>query len=349
MPAPPRGARFLLLVLLASLLLPQAALASQGTIFVYHRFGESRYPSTNISIDHFAAQLDYLSRQKIPVLPLLDVVERLKSGSRLPERFVVLTVDDGYTSFLSGAMPLLRTYQMPVTLFVSSRSVGAHGYLDWDQLRSLKREGVSIGNHSHGHPYLVNLVQEQGLDAVRDELIRAQERFQLHLGAAPQLFAYPFGETLPQISRLVAELGFEAATVQHSGVVHAQSDLFELPRFAMGGVYATLEGFVEKSRTQTLPLRVVAPADGLLAGPNPPRLRMAILPGSSLKVGDLNCYVAGRPDCEIRSTEDERGFEVVARSPLTGRRNRYTLTAQGRDGSWGWFSWLWIDPRQGEP
>ncbi|PLY12648.1 MAG: chitin deacetylase, partial [Desulfuromonas sp.] len=134
--------RYLFLLLLFCLLSVVSASASQGSIFVYHRFGDARYPSTNIELKVFAAQLDYLIEQRIPVLPLSQVVTRLRRGAELPERYVVLTVDDGYASFLSGAMPLLRQRQLPVTLFVSSRSVGARGYLDWEQLRILQREGV---------------------------------------------------------------------------------------------------------------------------------------------------------------------------------------------------------------
>jgi len=314
-------------------------------MFVYHRFGESRYPSTNISLATFAAQLDYLQRQKIPVLSLLEVAEHLRSGESLPERYVVLTVDDGYSSFLSGAMPLLRRYRFPVTLFVSSRSVGARGYLDWQQLLDLKREGVIIGNHSHSHPHLLNLMLKQGDAAVRDELRHSQELFKTHLGEAPLLFAYPFGESVPKLSQLVADQGFIAAAVQHSGVVYERSELMALPRFAMGGVYATLEGFVEKSRMHALPVSVKTPDTGLLGDKNPPVLVLQLAQGAKFKLSDLNCFVAGERRCSVRkSARDAESFEVVADHPLSGRRNRYTLTAGDAEGRWYWFSWLWIDP-----
>jgi len=319
--------------------------ASQGAMFVYHRFGEPRLPSTNISLDTFANQLAYLSESNVPVLALSEVALRLKDKRPLPEHFVVLTVDDGYTSFLEGAMPLLRRYQFPVTLFVSSGSVGASGYLDWDQLRQLQKKGVEIGNHSHTHPHLVNLWLKQGASAVKREIERSQAHFEKNLGKAPRLFAYPFGEAQPDIRRLVREAGFLAATVQHSGGLDEQSDRWQLPRFAMGGPYATLEGFKEKSRMHALPVEVLEPPDGIVRDDNPPHLIMKMRNDVEIPLADPRCFVSGRPDCSVKAVNGEaRIYEVVAESPLKGRRNRYTLTGQDDQGRWYWYSWLWIDP-----
>jgi len=331
--------------LLAFLLLPGIVTASEGVIFVYHRFGETRIPSTNIALETFASQLDYLSTHKIPVLPLGEVADRLRRGVELPDRYVVLTVDDGYASFASGAMPLLRRYGYPVTLFVSSGSVGARGYLDWDALKSLQAEGVEIGNHSHHHPHLVNLWREKGEKGVRDEIRRSQARFREKLGRAPRLLAYPFGETLPAITRIVADEGFVAAAVQLSGVVTPGSDLLRLPRFAMGGGYASLEGFIEKCRMFALPVEPPAAGSDLLGETNPPVWTLALGPESPVDVSSLNCFVAGAPTCRVQALPGEgRRFRVVAAGPLTGRRNRYTLTARDPQGRWYWHSHLWIDP-----
>ncbi len=336
-------------LLLLSLLTPDVTPASEGVIFVYHRFGEARLPSTNIPIATFAAQLDYLAQHKIPVLPLGDVVRRLRSGASLPERYVVLTVDDGYLSFASGAMPLLRRYGYPVTLFVSSASVGARGYLGWEELKRLQEEGVEIGNHSHRHPHLVNLWQQQGVEGVRGEIRRSQGLFREKLGRAPRLLAYPFGETVPEITAVVVEEGFLAAAVQHSGGVSERSDLMRLPRFAMGGPYATIDGFVEKSRMASLPVDPPAAGSDLLGAVNPPPLILALSPESPVEVAELNCFVAGERACRVEPLAGEgRRFRVVAEHPLTGRRNRYTLTARDRQGRWYWHSHLWIDPNSPE-
>ena len=80
---------FGLLLVFLSLITP--AWAGQANMFVYHRFGDARYPSTNIALEVFAKQLELLRTKEYTVLPLGDVVDRLTQGTPLPERCAVLT------------------------------------------------------------------------------------------------------------------------------------------------------------------------------------------------------------------------------------------------------------------
>lgn len=339
-------------ILLFALLLhglPLPVLAGQANVFVYHRFGDERYPSTNIAIETFAAQLQLLQEGNHVVLPLGEVVGRLRDGRQLPERCAVLTVDDAYATFLSGAMPLLRRYGYPVTLFVSTNSVGHRGYLNWDQLRSLASEGVEIGNHTASHAYLLNRKRGEDRqvweDRARQEILSAQRRLEVELGVAPRLFAYPFGEYAPDLKEMVRGVGFHGAVGQQSGVTYSGSDLFALPRFPMGGVYATLEGFREKLLVKALPVEVVSPSTPVVEWEDPPTLVVRI-DGDQVDLSRLRGFLQGEGDVNITPDPENAGrFVVRASRPLTGRRNKYTLAAPGkRGGQWYWFSQLWIYP-----
>lgn len=333
---------------LFALLLPVSfASAGQANIFVYHRFGEDRYPSTNISIDVFAAQLQLLKEKKHVVLPLQDVVGLILEGRELPERCTVLTVDDAYVSFLTGAMPLLRRYGYPVTLFVSTGTVGSSGYLTWTQLRSLAGEGVDIGNHTVSHPYLLNRKPQEDdrewRERVRREISEAQETFERELGEAPRLFAYPYGEYAPEVIEIVRESGFLGAMGQQSGVADSGDDWFVLPRFPMGGSYATLQEFEQKAAMKALPVQVVSPPGPVVEKENPPTLEV-LIDGAGIDLSRLRCFVQGQEEGEIIPVSGKAGrFKVRALHPLTGRRNKYTLTAPGTGtGQWYWFSQLWV-------
>ena len=92
---------FMALAMMFSALMPAVAnddLSNDATIIMYHRFGESNLPSTNIQLDVFDAHLQTIRDEGWVVLPLADIVSRLKSGTPLPDKAMAITVDDAFTS-----------------------------------------------------------------------------------------------------------------------------------------------------------------------------------------------------------------------------------------------------------
>lgn len=338
---------FLLSLFLILLTVPSLVRGSQANIFVYHRFGDDRFPSTNISLQTFEAHLKILQKEGFEVLPLGDVVAHLREGRPLPARCAVLTIDDGYESFLTGAMPLLRRFGYPATLFVSSGAVGTPGHLSWENLRDLAREGIEIGSHSATHMHLVEKrpgeTTAAWLARVKADLAADRAAFRQNLDVKVRLFSYPYGEYCPEVAKVVEDLGFTGAAGQQSGVVAGADQLYRLPRFPMGGPYATVDGFSSKLNMKALNVHVIEPQSPLLGKDNPPLLRIKIDDGD-VDLKRLRCFVSGQKNGHIRPDPAvKNGFLVQAVAPLRSRRSKYTLTAPARDGtSWYWFSQLWI-------
>ncbi|MCF6178919.1 MAG: polysaccharide deacetylase family protein, partial [Geopsychrobacter sp.] len=272
-------------------------------VFIYHRFGESRYPSTNISVDVFARQLDYLKREGYQVLPLSRIARIVREGLPVPEKTVGLCIDDAFTSFAAEALPLLQKYGFAATLFVNSDAVGTPGYLGWTELRDVLSKGIEIGNHTASHAYLVEM--DSGEDSIqwrqriRADIERSKKALQAQLGVAPEIFAYTYGEYSPAVIDLIKELGFKAAYAQQSGVIYAGSDLWALPRFPMGGPYATLNGFISKLNMRALRVIESEPADPVIREENTPVLRLK-LAEEELVFGQINCIGQGQNSCRVR-------------------------------------------------
>lgn len=320
-------------------------------MFIYHRFNDSRFPTTNVTSGDFRDQLELLKQQKVTVLPLGKVVDAMQRGLPLPQPCAVITVDDAYRSFLTDGWPLLKSFGFPATLFVSTDAVGSHDFLSWGELELLRDEGVEIGNHSASHDYLLDrpgLASDADWQAqVMQDIGRAQQAFAAHLGTAPQLFAYPYGEFSPELSALVKSAGFKAAFGQQSGVLTDDQDVYQLPRFPVGGSHASLEEFRSKLFMKRLPVRVVSPESTVIKNENPPVLRFYLKQGI---VADrtLSCFVSGLPrECLVRAVDAAEGlYEVEALRPVTGRRSKYTVTASDAGGkNWYWYSQLWVQPR----
>ncbi|MCK5825955.1 MAG: polysaccharide deacetylase family protein [Desulfuromusa sp.] len=333
------------------LLLPMLSqvYAGQVNTFIYHRFDENRYPSTNISTDIFIQQLEHVKQEGVEIISLGEVVSRLSKGKDLPEHAVSFCVDDAFRSLYDVGMPIFRQYGIPMTLFVNTAAVGTNGYLSWQELRELAAEGVEIGNHTDTHAYLVELksseTTSQWKQRVREDILRAQKLFEKNLGSKPTLFAYPYGEYSSNIVEIIKELGFTAAFAQQSGVIHSSHNLFNLPRFPMGGPYATLAGFKTKLAMQPLAISEVDPFDAVIRK-NPPVLHLRIA-GQKINPKQINCFVQGENHCWVEA-DVNRGdgwYRVTAEQPLTGRRNKYTLTLQSNHGGWLWYSHPWINAK----
>jgi peptidoglycan/xylan/chitin deacetylase (PgdA/CDA1 family) len=80
-----------------------------------HLFNGSQF----ISADLFRDRLELLRRSKCAVLPLGEAVERLYRND-LPDRAVTITFDDGLSDFYRRAFPLIREFEVPVTLYLTT-------------------------------------------------------------------------------------------------------------------------------------------------------------------------------------------------------------------------------------
>lgn len=113
------------------------AFAPAAVILMYHRIADVLADPHHIVVspDHLAQHLDYIAQTCHP-LRLLDLVEAVERRS-VPRRAVVITFDDGYVDFARHAFPLLRSRQIPATVFVTSGYVDSSHCFWWDELDRL--------------------------------------------------------------------------------------------------------------------------------------------------------------------------------------------------------------------
>lgn len=348
--------RTLFAVLLVSLLLAtaqaaSAALPSHAVVFVYHRFGDERYPSTNIRLDQFDAQLNWLADNHYRIWPLPKIVDYLKQGKPVPDHVVAITIDDAFQSVYENAYPRLRARGWPFTVFVSTAVVDRKlpDFMSWDEMREMKQHGVTFGNHSVDHAHMVfRQTGESDLswaDRVRHDILDAQAHLQHELGmnanTEPKLFAYPYGEYDEALAQMVTGLGY-VAFGQESGVMGASLDPRALPRYPVNEHYGDVASFALKARSLPLPVQTVTPWDPLVRDNNPPRLEISLQAGT-LPPDALHCYLNG-PPMPITWLNDARTrFALRAAEPMSAGRMRYNCTAQV-DGRYYWYSHMWLLP-----
>ena len=90
---------------------------------IYHRFENNLYPSTSISQKNFYKQLQYLKENNFNVLPITTLIDFFYNEKPLPKKSVFITVDDAYKSFYEYAFPILKKFNFPFSIFLSTNFV----------------------------------------------------------------------------------------------------------------------------------------------------------------------------------------------------------------------------------
>lgn len=338
-----RGLRalFVLPGALAGLLAATPATAAPApdngaVVVMYHRFGDSRHPSTNIRLEQFEQHVAELAKDKYTVLPVPEIVQALIEDRPLPDHAVGISIDDAYASVYGRAWPRLKAADLPFTLFVATAPVddGLQSHMTWDQIRELAASDlVTIGSQTHRHPHMPELSPSEN----RADIERANEAFRRELGEVPSLFAYPYGEYGTEVIEAVREAGYTAAFGQHSGGIGRTADLFKLPRFALNEAYGGIDRFRLAANALPLPVIDVTPADNVLeTGENPPLYGFTVLDEVVGDIGRLNCFASGRGRVDIQRIAGKR-VEVRLDEPFPPGRARINCTMLGPDGRWRWF------------
>ena len=326
------------------ILAANAAAGPSAVVLMYQRFGEQRASSTNIRLDQFDAHLRVIAERGLNVLPASEILAALKKGRELPDRTIGLTFDGGFLSFYTEAWPRLREAGLPFTLFIATDAVddGRDGYMTWDQIREIARDGATVGSQTATGRQMP--VLERGDND--GDIGKAARRLEEELGQRPQFFAYPYGAMSRAARDAVAKAGFEAAFGQHSGVLHPGSPIHFLPRFPMNEVHGGPERF--RLAAGALPLEVIeiTPPDVFL-GPgrrNPPFMGFTVT-GQALPYIDLlTCYISGQGKVRMERIGSAR-VELRFDRAFRPGRPRLNCTMPARQGRWRWYGTQFLVPR----
>lgn len=136
-----------------------------------------------------------------------QVVDHVERGTRLPERPVLLTFDDGSRTHHSVALPVLERFGFPGVFFPMAIVLDKPNWLTRVHLRDLDRAGHTIGAHSYSHQRMDRLSGEQWHAEVADPRRVLSDA----IGRPVDLLAYPFGAWSPEVLPHVRDAGYRAA------------------------------------------------------------------------------------------------------------------------------------------
>ena len=298
---------------------------------MYHRFNESKYPSTNIQIDVFKKHLQLINDSKYEFYHPKQFENEFNTAKN--KKKVLLTIDDGFKSFYNEAWPLLKKEKIPFILFLSTEPIGKSGYMSWSEIKEIERYDFAvIGHHSHSHEYLIDKTNEEFISDIK----KANKIFLQNLGYIPTIFSYPFGEYSKLMKDYISK-NFKLSFGQHSGVIDVNKEKFELPRFPINEKYGEIKRFKSIINYYPLEYKNLKPYDKkLLQENNPPQFIVEFFDDQK-NLKNINCYSNEGGKWEKSKIKLNGNVLIIEfREAFIPRRGRINCSLNDK-GKWRWF------------
>lgn len=110
----------------------------KAMILMYHRINNNGY-EIGIHKKNFEKQMEYIRKKMNPV-PLLDITEWISKGKLIPPGAVAVSFDDGYEDNFLNAYPILRRFDIPSTIFLTTGHIGSRKIFWWDRVSEIIRK-----------------------------------------------------------------------------------------------------------------------------------------------------------------------------------------------------------------
>jgi len=273
--------RILLFVLLLSVSGPAAVSAGTSSpetdspktksllsILCYHNIDLTSPKDSPYSVTSsiFASELMALRGAGFEFVSLGQVEAFYASGKPLPARSVLITFDDGHENIYTRAYPILKRMGIPWALFIFPTAIGRgheRGFMDWDDVRTLRKDGVAIGSHSFDHPFLTRpgngVATREAYDKWLDkELIYSKKLIETQLGMKVTSFASPFGALNDVIQEHIRNSGYSLAFNVFGSNNDGENNPLELNRIIVLAKDSP-ETIVQKAKERPLHFRNTIP------------------------------------------------------------------------------------------
>lgn len=235
-------------------------------VLCYHRIVDAPVRYTNLQPAEFEKQMNYLAKNGFNVVPLSDIVDAMQYGTKLPQKTVALTFDDGYKDNHTIAYPILKQHNFPATLFIYPNYISNGGAaLTWEQLKTMAADPlISIQSHTYSHSDLGKVSRRASADAkLKHEIIESKNTLEQKLGIKIDFLAYPYGIFNLKVLQLTKAAGYRSAftigTRPIPYVGEKPTDMWTVPRI-MVNRGDSLALWASRMNTPAQKLKKISPA-----------------------------------------------------------------------------------------
>ena len=194
---------------------------------------DAPYPDLYVRRSEFEEQMQALKDAGYVAVTQQEVWDSWHRGGPLPDRAVVVSIDDGYLSNYLNARPVLRRFGWPAVLNLEIANLHQPEWgLTPGKVRELIADGWEIDSHTITHPDLTTV------DAARltAEVAESRRRLQRAFGVPVNFFCYPAGRYDDATLAAVEAAGYLGATTVNPGLAEPDEGArFTLNRVRVNG------------------------------------------------------------------------------------------------------------------
>lgn len=208
----------------------------------YHNFSNTKKVSEmRMRTSEFCTQMQYIRDAGLSVITMEDFLEWLRGDRQLPERCVLITIDDGWKSVYTDAYPVLKAYGYPFTLFLYTKYIDVHGdSMTQAQIREMMGAGATIGSHSTSHYYPKSWkryaqTSEAYSRQVQTEILDSCTKLKELFGNC-SAYCYPGGYNTPPMLAALETSAFRAAFTVVPAKITCEENPYLIHRYMVFGV-----------------------------------------------------------------------------------------------------------------
>lgn len=144
------------------------------------------------------------------------------------DKAVILTFDDGYEDNYTYMFPIIKKYNIKVTIFMIAYKIDQPNYLKTEQIQEMVASGlVQFGSHTYDHPMLATL---SNLD-IYYQLIEAKAILKEVTGQSINALAYPSGSYNSSVTWITSQYHSFAYTTKDDE--YTNQSYVTLPRYGV--------------------------------------------------------------------------------------------------------------------
>ena len=160
------------------------------------------------TLEQFESELKYLNENNYFTMKLNELEMYLDGKINIPEKSIVLTIDDG-TVFDLDAIKLLEKYKVNLTMFVITSFVS--------NISDLKSDYLDLESHTHNMHNQYECpgygMQGGGILCLPEEQVLNDLKTSQDILGGSKYFAYPFFDVNDRAIKLLKEAGFKLAFI----------------------------------------------------------------------------------------------------------------------------------------